>query len=113
MFKNLLDFSRKRSGVEAFGFYLVYLIVGVLFGAITGGIVGVNASASKVGYIAGSITLIIFYGFLSLKIMRGKNLLSNFGAISLALLSVILSSIGSGLLGLIPVAVLSTFDDNS
>ena len=40
MFKNLTDFSYKRTGKEALGFYIGYLVLIVVVGAILGGILG-------------------------------------------------------------------------
>lgn len=107
MFKNLLNFEYKRSGKEALGFYLAFLLLNMVVGATLGGIFEQGGSFSS-GYtigVYGAIILQLIIGILILsKRKRYKKLLY----IVLVLLSVLLSKLGGGLLGLIPLAYLAT-----
>ena len=110
MFKNLTDFSYKRSTKEAVGFYLAYLFLIVILGALLGGIIGllIGQEGIDVGTRFGSILAILTCLGISFAILSKKNLLKNFGLILVALLSGILAFAGGGILGLIPVAYLSS-----
>lgn len=113
MFKNLMDFSYKRTTLEAIGFYFAFLFLTILIagtvGAVLGMIVGVQ-KAGAVGGMGGYCISIIFCTYLSFQIMREKNLFKSFGAIILFLLTILLSMLGGGLLGLIPTTMLSSKD---
>ena len=112
MFKNLVNFGYKRSGKEAVGFYITYLVViilvsvlsAVLFGLITGS--NDFSSGTKIG----NIIAIIITLLLAFFILKSKNLFGNFLYLALALISGLLAFFGGGLLGLILVAYLSTRD---
>jgi len=110
MFKNLTDFSYKRSGKEALGFYVGYLILIVVVGAIFGGILGLalGEESFEIGLRVGNIIAILASLVLSFLILSKKKQMNNFGMILLALLSGLLAFIGGGLLGLIPSAYLTT-----
>ena len=110
MFKNLTDFAYKRSGKEALGFYLGYLILIVVVGALAGGLFGLASGQEnfELGLRIGNIIGILASLGLSFAVLSKKGLMNNFGLLLLALLSGLLAFIGGGLLGLIPASYLTT-----
>ncbi|MCH7640638.1 hypothetical protein IID22_00345 [Patescibacteria group bacterium] len=76
--------------------------MGVLAGLALG------EASYEIGFRYGNILAILVTLGLSFTILSKKNLLSSFGYILLALFSGILAFLGGGLLGLIPVAYLTT-----
>ncbi len=111
MFKKLTDFSYKRNSTESLGFYLAYFLLGLILGAISGGLAGAlvgSTQAFKAGGLAGLMTSIALCLFLSFKIVQKKRLFGSYKAIILLLLAILLSILGGGLLGLIPVSILSS-----
>lgn len=110
MFKNLTDFSYKRSKKEAVGFYLGYLVVIVLVAGLLGGVIGLafGDKGVEAGLRFGNIIAIVVSLGLSFAILSKKKLMSNFGLILVALASGVFAFFGGGLLGLIPAAYLST-----
>ena len=115
MFKNLMDFGYQRTAKEAFGFYLAYLLlIAVVCGVLSGliGFVvadsGTFAEGFKKGVRIGAPIAVCIVLTISFTILAKKKRLSHFGYLLLALLSGALSLLGGGLLGLIPVAVLTT-----
>jgi hypothetical protein len=113
MFKHLTDFAYKRSFKEAIGFYLAYLFLIILLAALLGGLMGLIAGQEdsfEFGLRVGNIVAIVVTMGISLLILRKKGFLGNFGYIILIILSGLLAFFGGGLLGLIPVAFLTTRD---
>lgn len=114
MFNNLVDFSYKRNWKEAVGFYLAYLVLGVILAAIAGGLssffseIGTFEQGYNQGVKAGSVTGVIFCLLISIVLLKQKKLFINFGYIILALLGVILSLLGGLLFGLMIPAYLTT-----
>lgn len=110
MFKNLTDFSYKRSGKEALGFYLAYLVLIVLVGGIVGAVTGLASGSQsyELGVRVGNIVAILLVLGVSFAILSKKKLMNNFGLVLLALLSGLLAFAGGSVLGLIPTAYLST-----
>ncbi len=115
MFKELFNFKYKRSKKEAFGFYIFYLITGIILGGIAGAFMavlnykaGVQAQAS-IGYQAGSVTSVIFCSVLGLTVLISKRLYTLPWCVMLALLTVLCSFLGA-LLGCICPAILTTFE---
>jgi len=118
-----MNFSYKRSPLQAFGFYLAYLLLGGLLGGIISGILtsviisitnpsqlSSFQSGFKLGAYIGQIVGIIYCGTVSFLIIQKKMLFKHFGALLLALTSILLAMIGGAILGLIPTAILSTFE---
>jgi len=110
MFKNLTDFAYKRNRKEALGFYLGYLILIVVVGALAGALFGLASGQEnfELGLRIGNIIGILASLGLSFAVLSKKGLMNNFGLLLLALLSGLLAFIGGGLLGLIPAAYLTT-----
>jgi hypothetical protein len=108
MFSKLFDFRLKRTAKQAFGFYVVYLLLLLLVAMLLGGIVGIiSGQGFQAGLKVGQLMAIIVCLVLSFVILNYKKSLSPSNVI-LALLAGILAMLGGGLLGLIPVAYLTT-----
>jgi len=111
MFKHLTNFSYKRNAKEAIGFYIAYLVLIMIVGALLASALGIVMDTSDsftFGLKVGNVTAIIITTVVAFLILKEKKLLSNFGYILLALLSGILAVFLGGLGGLIPVAFLTT-----
>jgi len=113
MFAKLTDFSYKRCVKEAVGFYIAYLvmlliitIILIILTILITGQEGQHTSnlAIRIGAISAMISCIV----ISFIILYKKKLTNNFILIFVALLSCVLAYFGGALLGLIPVAYLST-----
>ncbi len=106
----MTDFSFKRSRKQALGFYLGYLVLIVLVGAVVGALFGLISGGGNLDLVLriGNIMAILLALGLSFAILSKKKLTDNFGLILVALLSGLLAFVGGGILGLIPVAYLST-----
>ena len=114
MFLNLAKFEINRSGKQAVGFYIAYLFLGMLLGAVVGTIAGSLTSGDpfQAGFIAGNIFAIIMCGFLATIVSLKKSLLS-FKTFFLIAITVLLSIFIGALDGLIPVAYLTTMQNNN
>ena len=111
MFQRLTDFGYARSGKEAFGFYLAYLLLIIIVGALASATFGSFVHphyAFYTGTKIGTLTAIIICIALSYLIVGQKKLTGKFSYILLTLCSGILAMVGGGLLGLIIPAYLST-----
>ncbi len=115
MFKELMNFKYKRTGVQAIGFYIVFFIICVLLGGILSALLQINSTADpKViyenGLRIGSCTAIVYCATLSLTILVVKKLYKSALAIILFLLTFVGAILMGGLLGCIFPAILSTFE---
>ena len=110
MFKKLTEFNHKRTSKEALGFYLAYLLLIVILSALIGGIFGlvIGEGSIELGMRLGGFVAVVVCLVISFMLLSKKNLMYNFGMLLLALLSGLLAFFGGGILGLIPVAYLST-----
>jgi hypothetical protein len=111
MFKQLTNFSYERNVKEAIGLYLAYLLLIVILAIVVGWLVRLTLGDYILGISlrgAGNIVAIISSLVIALLIVKKKKLFGNFINILLILLSGVLAILGGGLLGLIPVAYLST-----
>jgi hypothetical protein len=115
MFKHLTDFGYKRNNKEALGFYLVYLVLFVLIGAVVAAIIGIatntipqnfNDTFTK-GEEAGAIIVGLGSAALSITILSAKNE-SRYGFVLLALIGGVLCLFGGGLFGFIIPAYFTT-----
>ncbi|MDR2431475.1 MAG: hypothetical protein LBD99_04405 [Candidatus Margulisbacteria bacterium] len=111
MFKKLTDLAYKRTGWQAAGFYLAYLVLGILLSGLLGGISGMFVGAERAEYsgaVVGGTAVVFFTIGLALGILQKKKLLGNFGCLLLVLFAGLLALFLGGLGGLIPVAFLTT-----
>lgn len=110
MFTELTNFGYERTGKQAVGFYLAYLLMAILIGALLGGLVGAFTEledmsvAARVGA-AGAFIIVLVLGGL---IIQAKGLQGSLAAIMLVLLAGILTLFAGALGGLLPIAYLST-----
>ena len=107
MFSDLLDLEKDRNTKQAFGFYIAYAIVGLLFLFILGIVMEILFSigyenGKKVGY----VFAIIAPTTVSFMILKRKDSMT-FKYVLLALLSGVLGLFGV-FLGFIPTAYLTT-----
>lgn len=112
MFNKLIDFSYERSLIEALGFYISYLILGLILVLVIGGAIGLSIGLKNTndewGYFMGRIIVIIFVLALSFLILYKKKLLSNLWLILLALSSIVLADFGGIWFGMIIPAFFTT-----
>lgn len=108
MFKNLTDFTYKRSASEAFGFYLAYLFLGLIIAFMIGALISVAGFDNIDEVRVGAVFAVLFTIFLSVVMLYKKEGFNSFGHIVLAVLAAILSVFGGFILGLIPLAYLTT-----
>ena len=107
MFEDLFNYSKERQPLQALGFYVVFLIIGVALGALGGLVFGTDF---ETGMLVGHVIAVIYCTVLSYLILSAKAQLSNaFSAFIFitAFLSYFIGSIG----GLIPVAYLYTINN--
>lgn len=111
MFKNLLKFEYNRNLKESIGFYIAYFIFLMIVSGLMAGLIGLMVDPQdnfNFGLKIGNIIAIVTTLSLSFLILFKKNLLNNFGYLLIALISGLLATLGGGILGLIPVAFLTT-----
>lgn len=116
MFKNLFDLTVKRSGVEVFGFYIVYSILGALGAGIVCATLHPeiknvqDATRLAVKY---APVLAMFYGLgLALIIIKAKKLFNSFKAVGLIIFSIPILFFFGLSLGLVPIAFLTSFESS-
>jgi len=110
MFNNLTHLDYKRSKKEAFGFYLAYLFLIILVGATLGGLAVIMFGDAGPDFATrmGTFGAFVVCTVLSFLILKEKGLMKKFSSLIYIIISGTLSIIGGGLLGLIPVAYLTT-----
>ena len=109
MFKKLTEFSYKRTALEAVGFYLAWLVLLLLTGALAGVFIGSAVPPEKAlsySLIAGQTLAFVMCPTLSGLILAQKKLYS-FGYILLVILTGFVALLGA-VCGLIPAAFLTT-----
>ncbi len=108
MFGEIMNFNYQRSAKQAFGWYLMYVLVGIVIGAVSGYLVGLFVKADEgfnIGRLAGQFSAVPFNILLgTLLIWHRKKDAPN---LLLVLAGAILSAIAGALGGLIPLAFLS------
>jgi hypothetical protein len=110
MFRRLTDFGHERSPIQAIGFYLVYLVLGIALGAVLGGLAGLMFKdfSFDAGLMVGAALAVVSCPLLSFAILRAKGLLSNVMLLIVAVLSVAGAAAGGLIIGLLFVAFLTT-----
>jgi hypothetical protein len=109
MFQEIMNFSYQRSAKQAFGWYLMYFLIGLVIGLSTGYIAGIAskdfAEGFRIGTMAGQVSAVPYHILLgALLIWHRKKDAPN---VLLVLGGVVLSVIGGALLGLIPLTFLT------
>lgn len=121
MFKNLFDLSVKRSGMEIFGFYLFYSILGAFAAGLICGVIiaflhpeaKTFEDGARLGGIYGPVCAILYGVIMSLAVISAKGIFNSFQAVLLTIIAVPLLYFGGASLGMIPVAFLTAFDNNN
>jgi len=110
MFNNLTHLGYKRSKKEAFGFYLAYLFLIILVGATLGELAAITFGDAGPDFATrmGTFRAFVVCTVLSFLILKKKGLMKKFSSFVYIIISGSLSIIGGELLGLIPVAYLTT-----
>ncbi|MBU0978798.1 hypothetical protein KKF92_03170 [Patescibacteria group bacterium] len=113
MFKQLTDFGFQRNKKQALGFYLAYLLLIMLVGGVVAGVlfpsdVSTVEDGFAVGATIGAKVGPILVLAIAVLVLKGKNFFSKFNYIILSILAGLLSLFGGGLLGLIPIAYMTT-----
>jgi hypothetical protein len=110
MFGEIMNFNYQRSAKQAFGWYLMYLLVGIVIGAVSGYLASIFTKGGfvegfNIGQMAGQFSAVPFNILLgTLLIWHRKKDAPN---LLLVLAGVFLSAIAGALGGLIPLAFLS------
>jgi len=109
MFKHLVDFRYQRNTKEAIGFYLAYFLLFILIGGLLGGATAILNTEAVTGSAmrAGAIFAVMACVSLYLVVMVSKKVTS-FGYLLLAVVAGICAIFLGALLGLVPVAFLTT-----
>jgi hypothetical protein len=115
MFKHLTNFGYQRNKKEALGFYLAYLILFVLIGAIVSAIIGIATNTIPQGFSdtltkgkeIGAAIVGLGSAALSIAILSVKKE-SRYGFVLLALLGGALCLLGGGIFGFIIPAYFTT-----
>lgn len=110
MFKDLTNYGLQRSGVQALGFYIAYLVLIVILAAVIGGISGAMSGSDsfEFGVRLGQLIAIAGSMYLAYRVTSDKKMEKEFSSILLVGLAGLLAVFGGGLLGLIPAAYLTT-----
>ncbi len=111
MFENLQDLTFKRTAKQAIGFYLTYFSASFVFAASSSWIVGLafgKTGNAEFSLKVGQFSIILFASALSYLMIKKKNLMNDKLKVGLAVFASILTIVGGGILGFIPLAYLST-----
>jgi hypothetical protein len=109
MFRELMNFSYRRTPLQAFGWYLTFFLIGVVLSGIAGAIFGRGkdfATQLSSGMHAGAAFILLYSVILTALIMWTRE--KNVGNVLIALAGVLISSVLGALGGLIPLAILTT-----
>jgi TIR domain-containing protein len=108
MFAEIMNFSYQRTSKQAFGWYLMYLLIGIVIGLAVGQIATMANTiegAARVGLAAGQLSAIPYH--LALAVLLIWHRAKDASGIMLILASIVLSVWLGALGGLIPLAILS------
>lgn len=120
MFKDLFDLQKKREKSEVFGFYVFYVFIGMILGGFGSLMIGKLffgdlssfEEGYKIGRFLGPIIGSVYAFALALYIIINKNILKNFKAVLLLIFSVVLTNLFGGLIGFIPLSLITTIEAN-
>jgi hypothetical protein len=109
MFAEIMNFAHRRTGLQAFGWYLMYLLIGVVLGMVSGYVAGIAtktfAEGFNIGMMAGQLSAIPYNMLLGGLLLWHRE--KDAGNVLLAIAGVVLAVILGALGGLIPLAFLS------
>jgi len=110
MFRHLFDFGYQRSALQAVGFYLAYVVMGILSGGVIGAVYALAFGTSDLGplvWIAGTFA-VAFVGLISFLVLQAKGRLGHPGPLVVGVLSVPAAILGGVILGFLFTAFLTT-----
>lgn len=118
MFKNITDFSLKRTNIQALGFYISWvlfiLILAIFLASLIEVLLGSDAMDKgrffDIGMRMGVITAIFVSVVSTFLVIKAKNKLKDFSSLIFIILSGILAFLGGAILGMIIPSVLTTKD---
>ena len=108
MLQDLLDLGKQRTAKEALIFYIAYFLTYILAFLLFGGIIGGITQSPDLVMLLTNLLAVIFCSWLSYQIISKKNLKGNILYIVLCISSGVGAYFTGTLLGLIPVAYLTT-----
>ena len=116
-----MDFSYNRNGKEAVGFYIAWVVVIGVLGAITSASLGPAVLGTSAGFgqgfdfgtKVGGIMAVLCTLFFAIKIPVSKRLFSDFKTIVFVLASGVLAVLGGGFLGMLIPAYMTTREKRS
>ena len=104
MFEDLFNWELKRSPQQAFGFYICFLGIGFLVGALAG---GSTAWTGGDPMIAGAIAGTVYCPIIAFKVLSNKNRMDP-GGIALIIFITLITYYLGAVFALIPIAYCST-----
>ncbi len=127
MFENVFDMSVKQTKLQALGFYIVYLIIGLIaVGLLCASIAAMYCMFSgvctddnayeigrKIGSVVGIVSCFVYILGIGSWIVFSKKLYKKASAMVLYVLAILLTVPFGAVGALIPLAVLTTFDNYS
>lgn len=117
MFQHLTDFAFQRTKKQALGFYIAYLALIIAIGGLLGIFIQATSPSQKdtsgTIYFAGSLLAILAPFLLALTVAVSKRIYTQVSVILVIFLSGVFGSIAGGMLGLIPVAYLTTRENKN
>lgn len=121
MFKNIFDLSVKRTRKQAFGFYIVYSVIGALVAGLMSGFVAAifhpNAKTfeegARLGAFYGPLFGMLYGVFVCLWIIISKKIYNSFSAVLLTIITVPVLYFFGCIIGMIPAAILTTYDSKN
>ena len=111
MFSRLGEPGYRRTPLEAVGFYLVYAVLFVVLAALAGAAVGLldpPAAESGMSELVGNVVAVLCCLALAVSLLRVKGLIAHPVFLTIGALGPLLAVFGGALLGLIPLAFLTT-----
>lgn len=109
MFSHLTAYGYQRSGKQAIGFYIAYLLFGLLLGMVAGGTAAVlSGDPTQYGMMAGAVIGVVYCFFLAATILAKRNILFTVKGMVLLVGTLLLAILLGALGGLIPIAYAST-----
>jgi drug/metabolite transporter (DMT)-like permease len=117
MFQHLTDFAYQRTKKQALGFYIAYLALIIAIGGLLGIFIQATSPSQKdmsgTLYYTGSLLAILAPFLLALTVAVSKRIYTQVSVILVIILSGVFGSVAGGMLGLIPVAYLTTRENKN
>jgi len=116
MFKELFNFGFKRTSAQAFGFYIAWVVLIALAGGAVSAVLGAVflggsdsfSTGFQFGERVGGVVAILMCTAVAITVIAARKKTKSFGAWIAVLFAAFLSVFGGALLGVIPIAYLST-----